>query len=118
VIYQRLDVFVLPSDDEQMPLALLEAMAHALPCIATAVGDVPHMLPAAQAPFVVPASEKADAEIAEHLATLAGNQPLRAHLGRSNRAFVAARFDLHGVAATYRRIYHMALSAHGAKVPA
>jgi glycosyltransferase involved in cell wall biosynthesis len=37
---RTVDVFCLPSLDEGLPLALLEAMAHGLPCIATRVGDV------------------------------------------------------------------------------
>jgi lipopolysaccharide/colanic/teichoic acid biosynthesis glycosyltransferase len=39
------DLFVLPSRVEAMPRALLEAMARALPAIATRVGAVPELLP-------------------------------------------------------------------------
>lgn len=38
------DLFALSSDTEQLPLALLEAMALGLPVVATAVGDVPAVL--------------------------------------------------------------------------
>jgi glycosyltransferase involved in cell wall biosynthesis len=38
-LLRRLDVFCLPSRSEALSLALLEAVAHGLPCVTTAVGD-------------------------------------------------------------------------------
>lgn len=42
----RADIFVLPSHQEGLPKAMVEAMARALPCIGSTVGGIPELLPA------------------------------------------------------------------------
>ena len=39
------DIFVLPSHQEGLPKAMVEAMARALPCIGSTVGGIPELLP-------------------------------------------------------------------------
>ena len=42
----RSDLFMLPSYQEGLPRAMIEAMARGLPCIGTTVGGIPELLPA------------------------------------------------------------------------
>lgn len=76
---RSLDVFLLPSDHEGTPAALLEAMAIGLPCIATRVGGMPALL--GSAGVLVPRRHPhAIADAVEHLL---GNPSLRVELGEA-----------------------------------
>jgi glycosyltransferase involved in cell wall biosynthesis len=107
--YRAMDVFALSSDTEQMPVALLEAMASALPVAATDVGDVRRILPDEQGEFLVPLASGAEA-LGHALARLAADAPLRARLGSANRARVAHEFGFERMVAAYREVYGRALA--------
>ena len=84
-------VFALSSDTEQMPISLLEAMAAALPVVATDVGDVREMLAEENQPFVVPAADEAAFTAA--LADLLRDRGRRRRIGEANRSRACAEFD-------------------------
>ena len=86
----------------QMPVALLEAMASALPVAATDVGDVARMLPDAERPYVVALDAQA---LAGAIGALAGDAPLRQRLGAANRARVEERFTFDAMLAAYCAVY-------------
>ena len=100
--YQAMDLFALSSDSEQMPLALLEAMASALPVVSTDVGDVRTMLPPEQSPFLGP-------DLASGIARLAADPGLRRQLGDLNRRRVEERYSFEMVCAAYRELYESVL---------
>ncbi len=86
-----LDLFVLSSDTEQMPNSLIQAMAVGLPVAATAVGDLPVMLPEAQRASLVPAADEEG--LAKAIADLLADPPRRARFGEENREWARRHFD-------------------------
>ncbi|HEX5446473.1 MAG TPA: glycosyltransferase, partial [Pirellulales bacterium] len=85
------DVFVLPSLEEGMSLALLEAMAMGLPVIATAI-PANEVLVNDQVGRLAPTRDPA--ALASAISTLLMDRETAARLGRAGRARVAGRFSL------------------------
>ncbi len=79
------DAFVLPSRQEGLPRAMIEAMARALPCIGSTVGGIPELL----APAMMVAPNDAPA-LARRIATLAGDPELQAGESARNLALAHA----------------------------
>ncbi|MDO7842343.1 glycosyltransferase [Sphingomonas immobilis] len=99
-----LDAFALPSDHEGTPVALLEAMASGLPCIATRVGGVPAA--AGEGALLVP-RRRPDA-IAAAVAGLIADPEARAALGEKARARAMA-FGSEAMRAAYAARYRAML---------
>lgn len=88
------DIFVLPSDLEGMPLAIMEAMAKGLPVIATAVSGIPEEL--GDTGQLLPSAAHGRTELVTQLARTihawAANPARRARLGAESRARAAEMF--------------------------
>jgi glycosyltransferase involved in cell wall biosynthesis len=88
-LLRGLDLFCLPSRREGLSLALLEAMAHGLPCVTTAVGDIAE---AVGADAVVIPPDDVDALVTA-LDRLLDDPGLRRDLGRRARLRALRDFD-------------------------
>jgi glycosyltransferase involved in cell wall biosynthesis len=97
----RADVFLLPAYNENMPNAVLEAMAAGLPVIATDVGAVREMLGGSDQ--IVPVGDPA--AIATQLRALSGDAAARARRGRANLDRVTERYSFARVEADLDALY-------------
>jgi glycosyltransferase involved in cell wall biosynthesis len=86
----RAEAFVLPSLNENLPLALIEAMGAGLACVASRTGAVPELLGGGAGLLVPPADVGA---LAEAMASLADDPDLAPALGRAATA-AARRFSV------------------------
>jgi len=57
MLLQIADIFLLPSLDEGLPMAMLEAMASRVPVIATGVGDIPELFDSAEIGIQIPVND-------------------------------------------------------------
>lgn len=102
-VMRGLHCFVLPSLAEGISNTILEAMASALPVIATQVGGNADLVADGQTGYIVPAAD-ANA-LAQRLVQLA-TAPDQAHaLGLAGQKRVAQHFSMRAMVATYQRVY-------------
>lgn len=84
-VLASLDIFIMSSVKEGLPLALLEAMAAGLPIIATSVGGIPEVL-GAERGIIVPPAEPV--RLAEAIIRLIDDTALRLEYAKKARQYV------------------------------
>lgn len=90
-LYQRADLFVLPTLADGLPNAALEAAASGLPIVASPVGGLSDVVVNDETGLLVPAGDPA--ALAAALTRLVDDPDFRRRLGASGRARAVARFD-------------------------
>jgi len=103
-----LDLFVMPSLWEGLPMAMLEAMALATPVLATSVGSIPSVIDSGEDGMLVPPGDPAALTTA--LQRLMADGDWRRQLGRKGRDTVVAHFNAANTASAYERLYLEALA--------
>jgi glycosyltransferase involved in cell wall biosynthesis len=104
--YAAMDVFVLSSETEQMPVSLLEAMACGKAVIVTDVGDCRSVLAADGPPVVVPPNDPGS--LADALRGMHASAELRAELGLRNRSRCVEHFSHERMMSRYIELYEWA----------
>jgi glycosyltransferase involved in cell wall biosynthesis len=97
------DFFVLPSLAEGLPLSVLEAMAHALPVVATPVGGIPEVITHGLNGLLVPVNEPE--ALSRAIAELIRDPALRQSLGGTALRHVRDRFSFEAMAERYEELY-------------
>jgi glycosyltransferase involved in cell wall biosynthesis len=106
-----IDVFVLPSLTEGTPNAIIEAMAHAKPIIATAVGGVPDVVTEDVGVLVPPDDVKA---LAAAMTRLTADADLRRRMGLAARKKYEQLFTPRVVLPLLTDFYERVIDGHSA----
>ncbi|MDX9702714.1 MAG: glycosyltransferase [Candidatus Auribacterota bacterium] len=98
------DVFVLPSLWEGIPVALMEAMSYAKPCVATRVGGVPELITHGKDGLLV--NPENSVELFDALLHLFKNKTLREQIGYTARKRIESEFSLNAMVDSIAEIYN------------
>ena len=96
---RELDIYVLSSRHEGLPIAVLEAMATALPVVATRITAIPEIIDDGRTGILVPPGDAA--AMADALAALAADGVRRRALGGAAREGVRTRYTISGASRSY-----------------
>ncbi len=108
-VMRGLHCFVLPSLAEGISNTILEAMASALPVVATAVGGNADLVGHGNTGIIVPPDDPQ--EMADAIARLALAAPHAAAMGLAGRAKAEACFSMAAMVKSYRTVYERQLVA-------
>lgn len=113
-LLQSLDVFLLPSLREGLPLALLEAMASARPAVASRVGGIPEVVGDSGCALLVdPRDRGALAQALEQIRRMSPEE--RAAMGARARARAITNFSAERMIRNYEELYAAAFARHQGK---
>lgn len=110
---QELQVYVLTSISEGVPLSMLEAMWTGLPVVATAVGGIPEVIDNEVSGYLVSRNDdrsRVAAAIAERVSNLLAEPELRTRMGAAGRERIARAFTTTAAARTTLRFYERVLA--------
>jgi glycosyltransferase involved in cell wall biosynthesis len=120
-VYASMDIFVLPSLCEGMPMSVLEAMAAGKPVVASRVGGIPQVVQDEETGLLVSAGDAS--QLTTALSRLLAAPRLCEELGRRGRDRVNSHFSARAMAETYFTMYRQTdaqwnnLAKEGAPAP-
>jgi len=107
-LYGAADIFVFPSIYENMPFAMLEALASGLPVITTTVGGIPEVIQNGKNGFLVkPYDSKG---LAEKILYLTENPNVASEIGIAGRKTIEVKFNWDNIVKQVLQVYNEALA--------
>lgn len=108
-LLSAVDIFVMPSLWEGLPLSMVLAMGAGLPVVATRVAGIPEVVHHGETGLLVPPADVP--ALGSALATLVASAETRARIGAAAREFVRPRFGVDGYVASVTALYDRLLAA-------
>ena len=113
--YSLADVFVIPSRQDNLPNAVLEAMACGTPVVGFKTGGIPEMVRDGVNGLLAEAGDVAD--LADAIAALLADEPRRAGMGRAARELAEREYTGARQGERYLRLYESILERQPGSTP-
>ena len=105
----NLDLGVMSSYTEGLPVVLLETGAAGVPTVATAVGGIPEVIDDGQSGLLAPAGEPTT--LAKHMVALLDDEPRRLSMGHAARDRVRRDFSFTAMSRRYHELFQGLLAS-------
>jgi glycosyltransferase involved in cell wall biosynthesis len=100
---RSIDIFAMSSLREGIPLSLLEAMAHGLPCIATHVGGIPEVITdGMNGQLVAPGTPQ---EFAARVARFVDDDSFRLRIALNAKKTIIENYSINAITGIYSKLY-------------
>jgi glycosyltransferase involved in cell wall biosynthesis len=96
------DIFLSTSENEGMPIALIEAQLAAIPVVATNVGSVPEVILHNKSGLIC---SKSNDELITAIKKLAQSTSLRSKFGKTGRVYALKSFSEKNLISTHKKLY-------------
>jgi glycosyltransferase involved in cell wall biosynthesis len=106
--FKRASCFVLPSYAEGLPMAMLEAMAHGMPVIATRVGAIPEVVTDGVEGFLIEPGDVA--ALADRMVQMERDPSLRHRMGQAARKRVEQGYSIETMVERLMAVYKEVLT--------
>ena len=102
-ITKILDISVLSSDTEALPMTIIESMASHVPVVATEVGSVPDLIMNGENGILIP--PHSPERLAEAILRILNNEPLAHKMGENGYHIAYTKFSVESMVANYERLF-------------
>jgi glycosyltransferase involved in cell wall biosynthesis len=110
----HLDLMVLPSFTEGLPVVLLEAYAAGVPCVATAVGGTPEVIEDGKTGYLVPSGDPP--ALARRIGAIFRDEPTRLAMSRHGQQRIRDHFTFAAQSARYQSLFDSLLKGDVAPI--
>ncbi len=100
-IFPNIDILLITSETEGLPMSMLEAMSYSIPVISTKVGAIPKVLLDSASGILI---DKNSSSLSEAMASLDSPEKLQM-MGTNGYTFVTDHYDIDDVSNTFESLY-------------